>query len=135
MQAKIELLKLKERIRRQIITLESELATVDRTIELLERENPQSGAAAENQHRDRRFAKLGLSDAIRQVIAGEWLTPSEVRDELLRGGYAIDDKKKLLGYVFATAKRLAEKGDLEGSKVEGRLKYRKRALTTVREAA
>ena len=59
-------------------------------------------------------------------MTDEWITPSLVRDSMLSGGYRIEDSSKLLGYVFATLKRLAKKGDLEGKRIDGRLRYRKR---------
>lgn len=120
MQAKRELTQLKERLKQQIAGLESEMATIDRAIQLLEREDQSSP----NSLRRRRFRNVGLSDAIRQVVASEWISPTEVRDELMHGGYPNEDKNKLLASVFATMKRLGASGGLEVKRVEGKLKYR-----------
>jgi hypothetical protein len=134
MQATQQLTQLKERLRRQIAVLESELNTVDKAIQLLEREHV--AGAGDQPYQDRRYAKMGLTDACRLVIGSEWLAPVQVRDEMLRGGFNIEQKKKLLGYCFATLKRLAQKGDLEGKQIDGKLKYRKREPATgVAEAA
>jgi hypothetical protein len=122
MQAREELTKLKERLRRQISVLESEMATVDKAIGLLEREHQQSETAGPQ---DRRFRKLGLSDACRQIVGSEWISPMEVRDHMMNGGYKSDDKAALLASVYVTLKRLAMK-ELEGRKVDGKMKYRQR---------
>jgi len=126
MQARDELIRLREKLRAQISVLESEMATVDKAIQLLEREN-HSGAAGTQ---DKRFHKLGLSDACRQIVGSEWISPAEVRDQMMRGGFKNHNKSKLLGSVFATLKRLA-KNELEGKKMDGKMKYRKRQLATV----
>ena len=56
---------------------------------------------------------------------------------MISGGFKNDDKAKLLSYVFATLKRLAAKGELDGRKVDGKMKYRKKqpAAMNAMEAA
>jgi hypothetical protein len=120
MQAKRELTQLRERLKQQIAALESEMATIDKAIELLEREDQSSPNAPYG----KRFRKVGLSDAIRQVVASVWISPTEVRDELMHGGYPNEDKNKLLASVFATMKRLGKSGGFEVRRIEGKLKYR-----------
>lgn len=134
MQAKAELLQLKGKLQKQISVLESEMATVDKAIQLLEREDRVVGATGSQ---DKRFRKLGLSDACRHIVDSEWISPAEVRNNMMQGGFKNDDKAKLLGSVFATLKRLATKGELEGKKIDGKMKYRKRqpAAMTSAEAA
>jgi hypothetical protein len=135
MQAKIELLQLKERLQKQIDVLASEMSTVDKAIELIEREHSStaSGIAPQN----KQFRKLGLADTCRQIVGSDWLTPSEVRARMIQGGYKHEDAAKLLSAIFATLKRLGTK-ELEGRKIDGKLRYRKRqsatALTAVEAA-
>src|ERR1700683_2611063 len=123
MQATQELLQLKVKLQKHIFVLQAELETVDKAIQLLEREDRAPGATGPQ---DRRFSKLGLSDACRQIVAAEWISPAEGRNSMMQGGFKHDSKGKLLGSVFATLKRLAAKGEMEGKKVDGRMKYRKR---------
>lgn len=133
MQAKHELRQLKEKLQKQIAVLESEMATVDRAIQLLERED-HSGS---NGSQDKRFRKVGLSDACRQIVGADWISPTEVRNQLMQGGYKNVDKSKLLAAVFATVKRLAKK-EFEGKKLDGKMKYRKRqpaAMVNTADAA
>lgn len=122
MQAKQELTHLKERLNAQIVALQSEMAIVDKAIQLLEREGQSSQPAPEQA---KQFRTVGLSDAIRQTVASEWISPTEVRDELMRGGYPNKDKSKLLGSVFATMKRLTG-STFEARRIDGKLKYRVR---------
>jgi len=130
MQAKQELIQLKGRLQSQISVLESEMATVDAAIQLLEREH-NSGATGLH---DNRFRKLGLSDACRQTVGSDWILPSEVRNQMMNGGFKAADKSKLLSSVFATLKRLSTKGELEGKKIDGKMKYRKRQLAAMSSA-
>jgi hypothetical protein len=131
MAAKHELLQLKDKLQKQISILESEMATVDKAIQLLEREDRVGGATGPQ---DKRFRKLGLSATCRKIVGSEWLAPSEVRNQMMQGGYKSVDKSKLLGYVFATLKRLAAKGEMEGKKVDGKMKYRKRQVVALSTA-
>lgn len=126
MQAKNELLQLKARLQKQIAVLQSEMVVVDKAIQLLERENH----SETNGSQDKKFRKAGLSDACRQIVGDDWISPTEVRNELMQGGYPNDDKSKLLAAVFATLKRLGKK-QMEGKKIDGKMKYRKRQLATV----
>lgn len=132
MEANHELMQLKQRLQRQITVLESEMATVDKAIQLLERE----GHAGANGNQDKRFRKVGLSDACRQIVGDEWILPSAVRNQIMQGGYRNNDKAKLLAAVFATLKRLGKK-EFEGKRIDGKMHYRKRqaAALSATEAA
>lgn len=131
MQAKQQLMQLKDKLLKQISILESEMATVDKAIQLLEREDRVTGAPGPQ---DKRFRKVGLSDACRQIVGSEWISPTEVRNAMMEGGFKNADKSKLLGSVFATLKRLAVKGDLEAKRVDAKMKYRKRQAVAISSA-
>jgi hypothetical protein len=132
MQAKNELMQLKGKLQKQITVLESEMKTVDAAIQLIERENQLEPASPQ----DKRFRKAGLSDACRQIVGSEWISPTEVRNQMMQGGFKNRDKTKLLAAVFATVKRLAKK-EFEGKKIDGKMKYRTRqpAASSATEAA
>jgi len=132
MQAKNELMQLKAKLQKQIAVLESEMTTVDAAIHLIERENRREAAGPE----DKRFRKMGLSEACRQIVGPEWISPAEVRTQMMQGGFKNHDKAKLLSAVFATLKRLAQK-EFEGKKIDGKMKYRTRppAASNAAEAA
>jgi hypothetical protein len=132
MTARTELLQLKERLSKQIAVLESEMATVDRAIQLLEREH-QSGSGGASGSQDKRFRNVGLADACRQIVGSDWISPSEVRNYMMQGGFKNTNKARLLGGVFATLKRLGET-ELEGKRVDGKLKYRKRQAAALSSA-
>jgi hypothetical protein len=134
MQAKQELTRLKEKLQKHIAVLNAEMDTVDKAIRLLERES-ESGAMTGPQ--DRKFRNMGLSETCRLIVGGEWISPTEVRDQMTHGGFKNDDKSKLLAAVYATLKRLGN-NELEGKKVDGKMKYRKRqpvAMSSAAEAA
>ena len=77
-------MRLKEKLQKQIRVLESELEAIDKAIHLLAREK---GSAGPGGHSDAKFKKLGLSDACRQIVGSEWILPSEVRNQMMQGGY------------------------------------------------
>lgn len=122
MEAIKELTRIKDKLQAQIHSLEVETAAIEKAIQLLERENRPETVLVQ----EKRFSKLGLSDACREIAGAEWLSPLEVREQLMRGGFKSDDKVKLLNSVFATLKRLAKMGELEARRVDSKLKYRKR---------
>jgi hypothetical protein len=122
MQAKQELTRLKEKLQKHIAVLNAEMETVDKAIGLLEREN-ESGATS-GPH-DRKYRSMGLSETCRKIIGSEWISPAEVRDQMVRGGFKTEEKSNLLAAVYATLKRLTKK-ELEGKKIDGKMKYRKR---------
>jgi len=128
MSAQQELLQLKGRLQKQISVLEAEMATVDKAIQLLDREG-KFATATGTTGQDKRFSKMGLSEACREIVGSNWTLPSEVRNQMLQGGFKTADKAGLLSSVFATLKRLATK-DLEGAKIDGKMRYRKRQSTS-----
>jgi hypothetical protein len=123
MEAVKELVRLRERIQVQLRELQLEFDVVNKAIQLLEREG-------QPEVNDKRFAKMGLSEACRQIVNGDWITPSGVRDILMRGGFKNENKSKLLGYVFATLKRLQQASEFEVKRIDDRLKYRKKQAAT-----
>jgi hypothetical protein len=72
---------------------------------------------------------MGLSEACREIVGNDWILPSEVRNQMLHGSFKTDDRAGLLSSVFATLRRLATK-DLEGAKIDGKMRYRKRQSTS-----
>ena len=110
------------------------MATVDKAVQLLDREGKFAATTFTATAQDKRFSKMGLSEACRAIVGGEWTLPSEVRNQMLQGGFKTDDKAGLLSSVFATLKRLATK-DLEGAKIEGKMRYRKRQSAVTENAA
>jgi hypothetical protein len=131
MQAIQELMQLKEGLQKHIGVLQSEMTTVDKAIQLLEREGQRSPQSLN----DRRFAKIGLSDSCRLIVGDDWISPGEIRDRLMQGGYKNDSKSKLLGSVFATCKRLAKAGQFEVKRLDEKQKYRKRQSVSAAEAS
>ena len=113
-----ELVKIKKRKQDQLRALQSEVDAIDKSIELLEREK-QSGASTGT---SKEFANTGFADGCRSIVGPEFITPLEIRDRLISGGFKHKSKTKVLGGVYATLKRLAgpngpfETGTLNGKK-------------------
>jgi isoaspartyl peptidase/L-asparaginase-like protein (Ntn-hydrolase superfamily) len=122
MEAIRELERIRERLGGQLRVLQSELDAVNKAIQLLQREQASAGTPAEAQ----RFAKAGLAESIRQVVGTVFTVPRQIRNRMLEGGYRAPSKAKLLNAVYATCKRLAEKGEFEAGKVDGKLAFRKK---------
>lgn len=122
MQAIQELMQLKEGLQKHIGVLQSEMATVDKAIQLLEREGQRSTQTIN----EKQFSKTGLSDACRLIVGNEWISPGEIRDRMIQGGFKNNGKSKLLGSVFATCKRLAASEEFDVGRVDEKQKYRKR---------
>ena len=120
-------MRLKEKLQRQISVLESEMATVDKAIQLIDRESTPGAIAP---YQDKRYARSGLSETLRQIVGSEWISPAETRDAMMNGGYKAQSKAKLLSAVYATMKRLGVSGEFEGRKIDGKMKYRKRQPDT-----
>ncbi len=130
MQARDQLANLRARLQQQIEQLQSEINIVDGAIKLLDRDNGLSkpliaSISTIGTAQTKRFKKMGLSDAVRDLVRGEYVSPTEIRDELPRGGYRNSDSSKLLASVYATLKRL-KKSTLEASVIDGKVKYRQR---------
>jgi len=117
-----ELMRVRAGIQDQLRESQSELQAVDTTIKLLQRER-QSNIETTN---TKEFAKGGLSDACRGILGSELVTPLQVRDRLMLGGYPAKSKSKLLSSVYATVKRLAMRGEIEAGKLGGKSAYRKK---------
>jgi hypothetical protein len=120
-----ELSDMRNKLENQIRTLKSELEAVEKTIQLLKREN---ATTSPRNAEDKSFSRIGLTEACRKSIGDEWISPSEIREQLLKRGFKTPNKAKLLNAVFATLRRLAAKGEFEGQRIDGKLKYRKVAV-------
>ena len=126
-----ELTKVKQRLHDQLRELQVEVDSIERSIKVLERENQKEVSASTSNE----FAKTGFADGCRSVVGAEFITPLEVRDRFIRGGFKHKDKAKVLGGIYATLKRLAgangvfEVGQLNGKKAY-RLKQKPERLTT-----
>lgn len=125
-----ELRRIKSRLETTIRSSQSELDVINKAIELVEREQGRPTVTllgADAQTRTRDFAKLGLSDAVRKIVGGDFTTPFEVRDALLIGGFPVPKagKGRLLNYVFVTLKRLASTSELEAGKKDGKFAVRR----------
>ena len=92
------------RLRRERQQLDLEIAKMAQVVAVLKPvADPES-----DDHED-----IGLTDGIRAVLRGaEWaLTPTEVRDRLLVGGFSEDDYRQFLPAVHVVLKRLVNSGE------------------------
>ncbi len=121
MEAIRELTRIKQRKHDQLRALQFEVDAIDKAIELLEREDQSEGSASKSKE----FAKTGFADGCRSIVGPEFITPLEVRDRLIRGGFKHKSKAKALSGVYATLKRLAgANGLFEVGKLNGKKAYR-----------
>lgn len=122
MEAIKELLKVRERLNSQLRTTQSEVDAVEKAIKVLERENPESAIGTKE------LRTLGVSDAVRRLVKGEFVTTTKVRDQLIMGGFPCPNGKgALLDVVWSTMRRFANKPDFEAGKVDGKFALRRRA--------
>lgn len=138
----LQLEQLKERLEGHIAVIQAELDTINKTIQIWQREIP--GASPQMTLPDVQGnitlpavtgsavpldnKTIGLSAMCRRLTADSWVSPTDVRDALLANGYHNTNKGKLLSSVYATLKRLAESGELKVRKDEGRTEYRSSAV-------
>jgi len=125
-----ELTQIKHRLESTIRSCQTELDAINKAIELVQREQGGKSTliSTDGSRKVNEFARLGLSDACRHVVGAEFISPSEVRDSLLLGGYPIPKKGKgrLLNYVFVTLKRLSDTGgEFERGKKNGKFAVRR----------
>ena len=113
MKAGEELLQLRQRLSDRLNVLHVELETVDASIRLIEREK---GLEPSTHHE---FAKMGLTESCLRILDADFISPAEVRDLLIQGGYPKSDRQRLLGSVYATLKRLHGAGKVEFRKPRG----------------
>jgi hypothetical protein len=121
-----ELERRRDKVVEQLREKQSELSAIHKIIEGMQRDGirPTAGRSSRNgAKRDKRLAKLGLSEAIR-AVALDWIAPSDIRNALLEQGYKHTAKSPLLGGVFATCKRLALDGKFEIREMNERKEYR-----------
>jgi hypothetical protein len=127
-----ELLRIREQIESKIRLCQSELGAINKAIELVRRERlslPASALQLSTSTKTKEFARLGLTDACREVVRNDFVTPLHVRDALLIGGFPVPKKGKgrLLNYVFVTLKRLCQEGgEFERGEVDGKFAVRLR---------
>jgi hypothetical protein len=122
MEAIKELLLLRERLESQLRILQSEVDAVNKAIKVMEREHPESAI------KTKELSSLGVTDAIRRTIKGELITPLQVRDQMILGGFPCPKgKSKLLNIVWATMQRLGESSDYEVGKSDGKFALRRKA--------
>ena len=126
MSAKLELQGLKGRLEDKIRALRMELETVDKAIALLDRETPKPAEAP----KIKGIGNMGVTDAIRSMIAFEFVTPLQVRDALTKSAFSYPNgAAKLLNVVWATMQRLAESPAYEVGKVDGKFAVKRRSST------
>ena len=124
MNALTELRRIQGTLLRKIETAQLEVDAINKTIEILERQNSKPDHRASGKE----FSDMGLADSCRKIIGAELISPLEVRNRLVAGGYPIKSTKgKLLGSVYATVKRAERKGELEAQKEDGRWCFRKKS--------
>ena len=126
MQAILELTGVRQKLQEKIVALQSELTSIDRAIEILERESPSrvNTVNTVNGSSGRQFKKKGLSESCLAIVGSDFVKPSIVRDRLMAGGYPVKSKTKLLSSVFATLSRLAKLSKLEVGTIDGRRVFR-----------
>ncbi len=121
MEATRELVRIKQRKQDQLRELQVEVDAIDKAVELLERESQSEGSTSTSKE----FAKTGFADGCRSIVGPEFVTPLEVRDRLIRGGFKHESKSKVLSGVYATLKRLAgPNGPFEAGTMNGKKAYR-----------
>ena len=121
MEAIRELTKIRKRLHDQLRDLQVEVDAIDRTINVLEREDEKEGSVSESDE----FSNTGFADGCRSIVGHEFIAPQEVRDRLILGGFKHKDKTKVLSGVYATLKRLAgSNGPFESEKLNGKKAYR-----------
>jgi hypothetical protein len=127
-----ELERRRDTIREQMRDKQSELEALSKIITGMQRdgmaENNKRRANRNTHTRDLRFAKVGLTDAIR-AVAADWIAPVDIRNAMLRGGYKHTAKSTLLGGVFASCQRLAADGKFEVREMNDRKEYRAKPVT------
>ena len=123
MQAVLELTRVRQKLQEKIVALQSELTSIDRAIEILERESP-SRVNTVNGSSGRQFKRKGLGESCLAIVGSDFVKPSIVRDRLMAGGYPVKSKTKLLSSVFATLSRLAKLGKLEAGTIDERRVFR-----------
>ena len=125
MNALTELRRLQRVLLDTLATVQLEADSINKAIEILERE--QNKLADQNAN-GKEFSNIGLADACRKIIRSEFISPLEVRNQLVAGGYPFKSTKgKLLGSVYSTIKRSERKGELEAQKEDGRWCFRKKS--------
>ena len=121
MEAKRELTRIRKRLHDQLRDLQVEVDAIDMAIKVLEREDEKEGSVSESDE----FSNTGFADGCRSIVSPEFITPPEVRDRLILGGFKHKDKTKVLSGVYATLKRLAgSNGPFESGKLNGKKAYR-----------
>ncbi len=125
MNALMELKRIRRTVLQDLEKVQLEVDAIDKTIGILERRQNQE---LEHIVNGKEFSNQGLTDGCRQIVGSEFISPLEVRNRLLAGGYPIKSTKgKFLGSVYSTLKRIEKNGELEARKEDGRWCFRKRS--------
>ena len=120
-----ELRELQSKIRNQITHLQEEHDAIETTIKVIERQHFQSAPVhLEKNNGLGEFSSLGITDACRKGVSGDLVTPVQVRDRLIQGGYA-GSQKKMLNSLHPTLRRLVKMGELEAGTIKGQMAFRK----------
>ena len=120
----------RERIQRQLESktedrsrLEDELETLQREIEALE--TMSLGADLYLGEAPVSNESQGLTNAIRKILAKDIqpMRPTEIRNELRKGGFDIDGYQQPMAVLHTTLRRLKEQGEIEMVKESGKICY------------
>lgn len=118
-----KLQKLRDRLQSQLRIIQSEFDAVDKTIKLYEREFPESPVKTQE------LRSLGMTDAVRRIVKGEYVTPLKVRDQLIQGGFPCPNgASNLLDTVWSTMRRLGTTSEYEAGKKDGKFVLRRRNM-------
>ena len=110
-----------------LATVQLEVDSVNKAIEIFEREQNKLADQSARRANGEEFSDMGLANSCRKIVGSKFISPLEVRNELVAGGYPIKSTKgKLLGSVYATMRRDQKKGEFEARKEDGRWCFRKK---------
>ena len=128
MNALTELRRLQQALVDTLATVQLEADSVNKAIEIFEREQNKLADQSARRANGKEFSGMGLADSCRKIVGSKFISPLEVRNELVAGGYPIKSTKgKLLGSVYSTMRRSQIKGDFEARKEDGRWYFRKKS--------
>lgn len=107
-------------LRQQISVFQNEISLREKVLHDLDALEKRSTAAAPNKIRPLVIKKLGLTDAIREIINGASteLSAPEIRDQLLSSGFA--SRSNFLVAIHSTLSRLDKAGEIRKSTTTGK---------------
>jgi hypothetical protein len=107
--------------------LETELIEVRNRIEHLDHILDHMGPLAGLSNGDDDFLKLGLTDAVREVLSGAWerMSAQEIRNALAEKGYDLSSLTAPMQSIYKILSRLADDSkQIEREKEDGRVYYK-----------